>query len=145
MRNFSSVKIIWPRHKMKVPNAKYFLFHHNSYLVEYPFIRITSFSRFGTESTNFFKTGFSIPFQTRVRHSCKSFSSVVRFHLIDVLMGFMPGEKEAHLGRCIRFWSSQFVPVCFRSLSCWNHQSLDFFADCNKFFCNIVRQSCFHQ
>ena len=145
MRNFSRVKIIWPRHKMKVPNAKYFLFHHNSYLVEYPFIRITSFSRFGTESTNVFKTGFSIPFQTRVRHSCKSFSSVVRFHPIDVLMGFMPGEKEAHLGRCIRFWSNQFVTlraVCFGSLSCWIHQSLamfNFFADCNQFFCNLSR------
>ena len=29
MLNFSCVKIIWLRHKMKVPNAKYFFFHHN--------------------------------------------------------------------------------------------------------------------
>ena len=62
-------------------------------------------------------------------------------------MGFMSGEKEGHLGRCIRFWSNQFFTiraVCFGSLSCWNHQSLamfNFFVDCNKFFCNISRYS----
>ena len=154
MRSFSRVKVIWPRHKMKVPNAKYFLFHHNSYLVEYPFIRITSFSRFGSESSSFFKTGFLIPFQARVRHSCKSFSFFGCSFFIRrstsshrCSMGFMLGEKQGHLSRCIRFWSNQFVTicaVCFESLSCWNHQSLtmfNFFADCNKFFRNIPRYS----
>ena len=52
--NFSSSKIIQQVHKKKNFDYKKLSFSTYQYLVGYPFIQMTSFNRFDTESTNFF-------------------------------------------------------------------------------------------
>ena len=74
------------------------------YLVGYPFIRMTSFNRFGTESTNFFVISVPIPCQTRSK-DCFSSVSFFGFSFFILLstsshicsMGFKFGENGGHL------------------------------------------------
>ena len=113
---------------------------------------MTSFNRFGTESTNFSVTSVPIPCQTRSK-DCFSSASFFGFSFFILLstsshicsMGFKSGESGGHLSSSISFSFNQCVTIwarCFGSLSCYMTHSLprfNFFIGSDKFFCKISR------
>ena len=149
--NFSSSKIIQQVHKRNFDYKK-LTFSTYQYLVGYPFIRMTSFNRFGTESTNFSVTSVPIPCQTRSK-DCFSSASFFGFSFFILLstsshicsMGFKSGESGGHLSSSISFSFNQCVTIwarCFGSLSCYMTHSLprfNIFIGSDKFFCKISR------
>ena len=113
---------------------------------------MTSFKRFGTKSTNFFKVGNSIPYHTSMRLSFNSFWLLGCFFLScrstsshKCSIGFKSGENEGQWSRFIPFLFSQLATMaalCFGSLSCYQIQSWltpNFSTDFSKLFSKISR------
>ena len=113
---------------------------------------MTLFKQFGTESTNFFKVGISIPCHTSRRLSFSSFWLLGCFFLScrstsshKCSIGFKSGENEGQWSRSAPFLFSQSATMAalrFGSLSCWKIQSWlmpNFSTDFSKLFSKISR------
>ena len=107
---------------------------------------MTSFNRFGTESTNFFVTSVPIPCQIRSK-DCFSSVSFFGFSFFILLStsSHICGENGGHLSSSTSFSFNQCATIwarCFGPLSyCMTHSlpRFNFFIDSNNFFCKISR------